>query len=103
MIERVTPLRPLSPMQYAVTMLLGLGFSHDQIAAELRIARGMVRTHMRLARAKIPGDLPREAALVAWVRGAALDVLTGQALRVEMLEQSAATRVNISPAIARVG
>ncbi len=85
---RVLPSAPLSPMQYAVTVLLGLGKSHPEIAEELHITVDTVRWHMRYAAGKIPGDLPREAKLVAWVRGASLDVLEGLTLRGEFMRDS---------------
>lgn len=86
--QRVTPFAPLSPMQYAVTMLLGVGESHATIAEILHISVTNVRSHMRFAAAKIPGDLPREAKLVAWVRGATLDVLEGTTLRGEFMRDA---------------
>ena len=85
---RVEPLAPLSPMQYAVTVLLGIGLSHAEIADELKITVSNVRSHMRFAAAKLPGDLPREAKLVAWVRGASLDVLEGLTLRGEFMRDA---------------
>ena len=75
-------------MQYAVTVLLGIGMSHTEIAEELHIAVSNVRSHMRFAAAKIPGDLPREAKLVAWVRGATLDVLEGVTIRGEFMRDA---------------
>lgn len=91
--DRVTPRAPLSPMQYAVTTLLGVGLSHASIAETLHISVSNVRSHMRFAAAKIPGDLPREMKLVAWVRGATLDVLTGITLKGEFMDQAQRGRV----------
>ena len=102
MIERVPPIKPLSPMQYAVAMLLGLGYSHKEIAVQLHISRSMVRSHMREAMRKLPGDLPREARLVAWVRGASLDVLDGMRLRGEFMLDAQRRMVEVDEAIARV-
>lgn len=99
-VERVPPLKPLSPMQYAVVVLLGIGMSHEEVAATLRIKRSVVRSYMREALKKIPGDLPAEARLVAWVRGASLDVLEGTSLRVEFLRDAVAGRVSVPAAIA---
>lgn len=82
---RVRPRIPLSPMQFAVANLLGIGLSHAEIAAELHISISNVRSHMRHAAERVPGDLPREAKLVAWVRGATLDVLEGVTLRGEFM------------------
>src|SRR3982751_2588773 len=103
MLVRVPPLAPLSPMQYAVTMLLGVGYSHKEIAETLSISVSMVRSHMREALAKIPGDLPREARLVAWVRGATLDVLEGTTIRAEFMRDAMRSRVSVSRAVATVG
>lgn len=101
--ERVTPTKPLTRMQYAVTLLLGLGYTHAEIAAELHIQRTMVRAHMRAAVKRIPGDLPREMKLVAWVRGATLDVLEGRTLRYEFMRDAARGEVEVEPEIANVG
>lgn len=75
-------------MQFAVATLLGVGLSHAEIAETLHISVTSVRAHMRFAAHKIPGDLPRESKLVAWVRGATLDVLRGTTLRGEFMEQA---------------
>lgn len=87
-------------MQYAVTVLLGLGLSHKEIAEQLRIKPSMVRSHMNDAAKKIPGDLPREARLVAWIRGAPLDVLEGTMLRVEFVRDTVRGRLQVPEGIA---
>lgn len=100
--DRVTPLKPLSPMQYAVACLLGIGQSFDEIAAALHIKRGMVRSHIREANRKLPGDLPAKAKLVAWVRGASLDVLEGTTLRAEFLRDAMRREVTVSREVAKL-
>jgi DNA-binding CsgD family transcriptional regulator len=99
--KRVTPSSPLSEMQYVVAVLLGLGKSHAEIAAELHISVPNVRAHMRFAAAKLPGDLPREARLVAWVRGATEDVLKGVTLRGEVMMQSERGAIDEPPEIVK--
>lgn len=86
-------------MQYAVAMLLGVGYSHREIAETLKISVTNVRSHMRFAAAKIPGDLPREAKLVAWVRGATLDVLEGTTVRGEFMRDAQRGTVVADPEV----
>jgi DNA-binding CsgD family transcriptional regulator len=100
MIERVTPIKPLSPMQYAVAVLLGLSYSHDEIAGQLRISRSMVRSHMREAMRKLPGDLPRETRIVAWVRGASIDVLDGMRLRGQFMLDAQRQMIDVPEEVA---
>jgi hypothetical protein len=89
-VDRVTPLKPLSRAQYTIAVLLGLRYSHHAIAETLHISVETVRTHMRDAAERIPGDMAREQKLVAWVRGASLDVLEGRTLRYEFMRDAAA-------------
>ncbi len=86
-VERVSLPKPLSPMQRVVVTLLGLGHTTEQIAAHLHIAHYTVRYHVAEAAKKIPGDLPRNAKVIAWARGAPLDVLDGSGLRRQVLEE----------------
>lgn len=88
--DRVTPKTPLSRMQFAVALLLGLGHSHAEIGELLHIEVTTVRAHMRNAARRIPGDLSRELRLVAWVRGASLDVLEGRTLKYEFVRDAQA-------------
>lgn len=84
--ERVPPIKPLSPMQRVVATLAALGMSHEQMRHELGgITIRAVRYHLYEAAKRIPGDLPAEAKVVAWARGATLDVLEGRTLRFEVM------------------
>lgn len=89
-------------MQYAVACLLGIGQSYDEIAAALHIKRGMVRSHIHEANKKIPGNLPAKAKLVAWVRGASLDVLEGTTLYAEFMRDAVSRKVSVSREIAKL-
>ena len=84
-------------MQFAVATLLGVGLSHAEIATELHISISNVRAHMRYAAKKIPGDLPMEAKIVAWIRGATLDVLEGLTLRGEFMRDAQRGRIVSAP------
>lgn len=87
--ERAPTTTPVTPMQLCVATLLALGQTQGEVAAALGIGIGTVRDHLdRIAR-KIPGDLPREQRVVAWVRGATVDVLEGRTLRYEFMVESA--------------
>lgn len=92
MMERAPLREPLTPMQKAVVTLLGLNYTHAQVAKTLEITRPTVRYHLYNAIAKMPGDLPPEQRAVAWVRGATLDVLEGRMLKLEVIDQEAAWR-----------
>lgn len=86
--ERAPLTETLTPMQYVVVTLLALNYTHQQIAEELRISRSTVRYHLYLAVAKMPGDLPAEQRAVAWARGASVDVLEGNTLKLEIIDRS---------------
>ncbi len=90
-VERAPLAKPLSPMQKVVVTLLGLGYTTADIAEQLHISKPTVRFHLREAALKMPGDLPREAKAVMWVRGAPLHALTGSALRREVMAEAHAT------------
>lgn len=100
--ERAPTLKPLSPMQHVVTMLAALGLSHEEIRVELKLnSLRTVRYHLNEAAARIPGDLPAEARVVAWARGATIDVLEGRTLRFEIMRDGrAAQRENATLASA---
>ncbi len=87
-IERVPTYQPLSDMQFLCAVLLGVGRSYSEIGKELHIAVSTVKQHVDVAASRIPGDLPAKARVVAWVRGASLEVLEGRALAYEMLRLS---------------
>lgn len=86
--ERVAPVKPLSRTQFVIAILLGLGKSHGEVATELKMKRTTVRAHIRYASKRIPGDLPQELKLVAWVRGATIDVLEGRTLSYEFMRDA---------------
>lgn len=83
--QRAETLKPVTPMQLVVAVMLGLRMSHDEIAAELSIGLGTVRDHIARLAERIPGDMPATSRVVAWVRGAPLDVLEGRTLRFEVM------------------
>lgn len=83
--ERVATLKPVTPMQLVVAVMLGLNMTHEEIAAELEIGLGTVRDHIARLSKRIPGDMPATSRVVAWVRGASLDVLEGRTLRYEVM------------------
>jgi hypothetical protein len=58
------------------------------IASELHITRGMVRWHLNRIAARLPGDLPAKVRVMAWARGATLDVLEGRTLRFEFMRDA---------------
>lgn len=103
MIERVIPSAPLSPQQWMVATLLGAGQSHKEVADALAVRIKTVRWHLRGAAKKLPGDLPAEMRVVAWVRGATLDVLTGTPLRFEMFERAMGFKEPLPPSTVRGG
>lgn len=85
---RAATASPLSRMQYIVAELLGSGLPVDVVAAELHITVDGVRHHVKAAAAKIPSDLPAQAAVIAWARGATADVLQGASLKVEVMNRA---------------
>lgn len=84
-VKRTATFLPVTPMQNVVATLLGIGQSHEEIAVELGVSRGMVRDHINRLAARIPGDLPATARIIVWVRGASIDILEGNTLRFEMM------------------
>lgn len=89
---RAPTLAPLSKMQELVCILLGVMQSYAAVGEHLSISEDMVRVHAKRAAAKIPGDMAAQAKCVAWARGATLDVLTGTALRSEVMAVAYARR-----------
>lgn len=85
--ERAAPLKPVTPLQLVIASLLGVGATHAEVATQLNIKIGTLRDHLNRLAKRLPGDLPAEARVVAWVRGASLDVLEGKTLRYEMMVQ----------------
>ena len=87
---RRAPLRTgrVSPMQEAVAVLAAIGLTNDEIADALSVGEAAVRFHLKALARKIDSDLPAKQRVVAWVRGATPEVLTGSGLKA-----SVATRV----------
>ena len=72
------PLRaPLTKMQQACVLMLANGHNTIAVAEKLGVGYKAVRFHINAAAKKIPGDLPAQMRVVAWVRGATLEVLEG--------------------------
>lgn len=83
-IARAPTTTPLSPQQYVVAVLVGIGYTYDAIVEELGITYNTVESHARGAAARIPGDLPTMMKLTIWARGGTLDVLEGHSLKYEI-------------------
>ncbi len=75
---RVVPYQPFTPTEETVLTLLGQGKRPSEVASMLRLRLGTVREHIQRMADKIPGDLPPRAKILAWHRGATLQVLTGR-------------------------
>lgn len=93
--ERAPTSHPATPMQLLIASLIGCGDSHATVAAKLGIRIGTVRAHLNRLASRIPGDLPAESRVVAWVRGATIDVLEGKTLRYEMMVEGERTATRI--------
>lgn len=87
-VTRVPTYGKLSRMQLACAVLLGLGKSYREIGEALKIEPTTVKYYLDLAARKIPGDLPAKARVMAWVRGASIDVLEGKSLTEEVVRLS---------------
>lgn len=81
---RVATSAPMSRMQEVVCILLGVLGSYAAVASHLEMSEDSVREHTKRAAAKIPGDLTAQAKAIMWARGATLDVLTGDSLKLEV-------------------
>lgn len=66
---------PLSAGQLMAVALVADGWSQTEAARMMGIDYATLRTHVHRASAKIPGDLVRNAKLIAWYRGASAEVL----------------------------
>jgi hypothetical protein len=86
--ERVSPKKPLTPMQWTIATLVGINMPNADIATELHITRGMVRWHLNRIAERLPGDLPAKVRVMAWARGATIDVLEGRTLRFEFMRDA---------------
>lgn len=97
-ILRVPPLKPLSPMQFTIALLAGIGMDDYEIGEALSITPRAVRAHVWKASRKIPGDLrPYRLLLTVWARGGTTDVLTGAGLLLELRQdhRSAISRMPV--------
>jgi DNA-binding CsgD family transcriptional regulator len=74
---RLQPLQPITRRQMAVIAMLSEGWIFKQIATFLGISLRTVRWHTTAAARRIPGDRPPIERVIAWYRGASLEVLTG--------------------------
>lgn len=74
---RVPLSEPLTKMQQACALLVANGHNTVAIGVRLGVGCKAVRFHINKAAKKIPGDLPAQMRVVAWVRGATLEVLEG--------------------------
>lgn len=76
----VAPLSPLHRSEIAVVELLARLYNYAEIGEMLGLTAKTVCTYATNAAARVPGDLPQQAKLVAWARGAPLEVLEGTLL-----------------------
>jgi hypothetical protein len=88
--ERAPTLKPLTPMQYTIAMLVGINRPNAEIATDLHITPGMVRWHINRIAARLAGDLPAKVRVMVWARGATTDVLEGRTLRFEFMREAEA-------------
>ena len=72
---RVACRPPLTATQIAIAKLLSDGMNPAEIAAQLAVDRRTVYFHVTQAAQRIPGDLAAAARMMAWYRGASLEVL----------------------------
>jgi DNA-binding CsgD family transcriptional regulator len=92
MTEQVPLSSPLTDRQLEIARLLALGISPATIAVKLRVQPVTVEYHIAHAAVKIPGDLPRTARVVAWFRGASMQVLCPPtALQIALLNMKSHT------------
>lgn len=82
MIARVPLRRPFTSTEAVVVAMLASGqHNYHSIGEHLGISYKTVKFHAENAKGKIPGDLPTQLRLLAWYRGATMDVLTGSRVR----------------------
>jgi DNA-binding CsgD family transcriptional regulator len=96
-IPRVPLARALSMTEQVVADLVGLRMEYHEIGEALGLTKETVRDHCRNAAMKIPGDLPAQARVMAWARGATLDVLRGDTLRVQVGIMARRRRAEVRP------
>ena len=74
-VRRVPTFKPLTTAETLVAELVAGGFTVQQVAEGMLIARNTVRVHVARASAKIPGTLPALNRIVTWWHGGSLDDL----------------------------
>lgn len=77
---RVRPRRPLTPTQQIVADLVARGMRYPDIGKALSMRPETVKFHTICVAKLLPGDLPAQARVATWWRGATRDVLTGEGL-----------------------
>lgn len=82
----VAPLKPLTPTEEYVSLLVGIGLRYHDIAAELGVSYTTAKFHTESVAAKLPGELPAYHRVQAWIRGAPLAVLDGAVFRASLHE-----------------
>lgn len=78
-VERVRPVRELTPRQARIVAMLSDGMTYYAISRHLGCSEHTIYTHVRRLAARVPGNLEPRAKLIVWWRGASLAVLTGWA------------------------
>lgn len=77
-VPRAPLIQPLSCREERIVELVAAGLRVREIARQLARRESTVIRHVTNAAAKIPGDLPPRARIMAWWRGASLFVLAGE-------------------------
>lgn len=81
--ERVPPFHPLTRQEELVASLIGHGYKATEVAVMLQCSLRTIRSHADRIALKLPGNLPAQARIAVWWRGASEDLLTGATLRDE--------------------
>lgn len=80
-ISRVELLKPLTPQEEIVCLLVAHGHNYRDIGERLQLSHRTIEKYAEEAGRKIPGDLPAQMKMVVYMRGGSMDVLTGDWLR----------------------
>ena len=75
---RIEPNKPITPRQMAIIAAYSEGWAPSHVAKFLGVSQRTVRFHTVEASRRIPGDRPPMEKLIAWYRGATIEVLTGR-------------------------
>jgi non-specific serine/threonine protein kinase len=67
--------QPLTQREEQVAALLARGWSARKVAEHLHISERTVAGHVEAIALRIPGDLPAQARIVCWWRGATKELL----------------------------